>query len=348
MGSQTRHRLDAAHSLSSPLLKESGLHCHIEGPFKPWETSALSASNGGSAAGFTSSPTSSFAQKGPGLFFNLVDAPRSAILPFIQTLHLEFRGLRLLDERQLLQFRESRNLTSLWIWVPGWSDSADYRYTRYSSLEFHASVLGANAPSISSIAITIERIPLDTAARVISSFPSLETISLSGDALVGKRSPPACPLPPRIHTLRFNVRDEGAEGFFSYLLSLPNPLLFKTVELNLAHAEASGALAGYFRNSGGTIQHLELLIHSADRFERDFFRRNFDRDPTHAVPSLASDSDLLLLAVQCAPNLRRLCIGAQNSDSIYDIVLAVSSHSLIECRLRFVDDTHDVPWGDTD
>ncbi|KAJ7461314.1 hypothetical protein B0H11DRAFT_2198737 [Mycena galericulata] len=263
-------------------------------------------------------------------FFDLVDSSRSGILRLIQTLHLEFRGLRLLDEHQLSRFQESCNLTGLLIWIPGWSEAEGFQYTRFSSLEFHASILGSVVPSISSLVMTFERIPLNTAIRTPSFFPNLATLSLSGDEiLAGSSDPVVPPVFPPIHTLRFKIREDGAEGYFNYL-SLQNIPRLKALELDLADENTSGAVAYYFRKSGGAIRHLELC----------------------GIDSSRSSPALLHLALQSTPNLQRLCVDRRNQPPpILDVISAVSSHSLVEFRFRFFIGTKDgvpTPWHHID
>jgi hypothetical protein len=188
--------------------------------------------------------------------------PRSRfhLLTFIETLDLQFdHNPALLDEGQLRRFGESCGLKTLWIQVPRLEESNIIQFL--SSLQFHAAVLGASVPSISAFAMIFDKIPLGITISVVSSFPSLEILWLSGAEIdVTGGLPKLSPLPLSIHTLKFHVAGPGADGFFKYLLSLPCPLHLLKLEFDAHHTDPDGAVASYFRLAGGTIQHMQLDV----------------------------------------------------------------------------------------
>ncbi|KAJ7775232.1 hypothetical protein B0H14DRAFT_2964639, partial [Mycena olivaceomarginata] len=263
-------------------------------------------------------------------FFDLVDNSPCPILTFIETLDLQFdHNPALLDEGQLRRFGESCGLKTLWIQVPRLEESNIIQFL--SSLQFHAAVLGASVPSISAFAMIFDKIPLGITISVVSSFPSLEILWLSGAEIdVTGGLPKLSPLPLSIHTLKFHVAGPGADGFFKYLLSLPCPLHLLKLEFDAHHTDPDGAVASYFRLAGGTIQHMQL-------------------DVPRLQQGIVSCAQAI---IQHTPNLQRLYLAGQVVP-ILDFMAAISSHKLNVLRiyqliLEDLDDMAENPWRDID
>ncbi|KAJ7835804.1 hypothetical protein B0H14DRAFT_3706232 [Mycena olivaceomarginata] len=245
-------------------------------------------------------------------FFGLVDASRLPILTFVETLDLRFdQGPRLLDDAQLIRFRQSYKLTDLWIRLPRMEHSDTDIQEFCSSLQSHASILGDYL-------------------SVVSAFPALQALDLSGLEIIATGTVPTPrPLPPNLRTLRFQVQGEGADAFFGYLLSLQSSPALETMELDARHTEPNGAVALYFRNSGGTIQHLVL----------DGVRQ--------LQPGVASCAQL---AIRYSPNLRSLYIIGEVTPML-GFISEVSSGILGNLRIYQVmlaDEVVSNPWGDVD
>ncbi|KAJ7876384.1 hypothetical protein B0H14DRAFT_2714381 [Mycena olivaceomarginata] len=257
-------------------------------------------------------------------FFDLVDNSPCPILTFIETLDLQFdHNPALLDEGQLRRFGESCGLKTLWIQVPRLEESNIIQFL--SSLQFHAAVLGASVPSISAFAMIFDKIPLGITISVVSSFPSLEILWLSGAEIdVTGGLPKLSPLPLSIHTLKFHM------VFFKYLLSLPCPLHLLKLEFDAHHTDPDGAVASYFRLAGGTIQHMQL-------------------DVPRLQQGIVSCAQAI---IQHTPNLQRLYLAGQVVP-ILDFMAAISSHKLNVLRiyqliLEDLDDMAENPWRDID
>ncbi|KAJ7926515.1 hypothetical protein B0H13DRAFT_2653820 [Mycena leptocephala] len=263
-------------------------------------------------------------------FFDLVDNSPCPILTFIETLDLQFdHNLARLDEGQLRRFGQSCGLKTLWIQVPRLEESDTIQF--FSSLQFHAAVLGSAVPSISSFAMIFDKISLGIAISVISSFPSLEVLWLSGAEIDVTGGFPKLPPPPlSIHTLKFHVAGPGADGFFNYLVSLPSPPHLLKLEFDAHHADPDGAVASYFRFAGGTIQHMQL-----------------------DVPRLQQGTvSCAQVIIQHTPNLQRLYLAGQVAP-ILDFMAAISSHKLNVLRiyqimLEDLDNIVENPWRDID
>ncbi|KAJ7932291.1 hypothetical protein B0H13DRAFT_1956393 [Mycena leptocephala] len=263
-------------------------------------------------------------------FFDLVDNSPCPILTFIETLDLHFdHNPALLDEGQLRRFGQSCGLKTLWIQVPRLEEPNTIQFL--SSLQFHAAVLGSSVPSISAFAMIFDKISLGITISVVSSFPSLKTLWLSGAEMdVTGGLPKLQPPPLSIHTLKFHVAGRGADGFFKYLLSLPRPLHLLKLEFDAHHTDPDGAVASYFRLAGGTIQHMQL-----------------------EVPRLQQGSvSCAQVIIQHTPNLQRLYLAGQVVP-ILDFMAAISSHKLNVLRIYQLipedwDDMVENPWRDID
>ncbi|KAJ7751938.1 hypothetical protein DFH07DRAFT_1061790 [Mycena maculata] len=256
-------------------------------------------------------------------FFDLVDTSQSPILTFIASLDLRFApDPRFLDEGQRTRFRECCQLTNLWIYLPNLELPGTDTTEFYSSVQLHASSLGI-VPSISWFSMNFESIPLSVAVGVVSAFPALHTLRVSGLELVRVVIPQPHPLSVRIHTLEFGVRGEGVDGFFSYLLSLPDPPLLRNVDLDVGRADPDGAVVHYLRKSGSIIQHLTL-------------------------EEIPLETSCARLAIQYAINLQDLYLIGEVVP-LLDFVAAVSSHKLATFRIYqilWAEDVTPNPWSE--
>ncbi|KAF7362825.1 hypothetical protein MVEN_00632300 [Mycena venus] len=260
-------------------------------------------------------------------FFVLVDTSASPILTYVEALDLRFdRSPRFMDQAQILRFSKSYKLSQMWIRIPEFGpDDSDGELC--GALQSHASLFGATVASISSLYLQFKKIRFTSAIQVVTSFPGLETLELSGEAMEAAVLTTPPPLSVCIHTLKFGVQ-RGGDSFFTYLLSLPNPPAPETVELDIGHADASGGIVGYLRSYGREIRHLVL---------------NGARQRSPAA----------LVALACAQNLQTLYImGA--ATPIVDYISAVSSEQLIQLRIYQTiavwetDDVESNPWSEVD
>ncbi|KAJ7461306.1 hypothetical protein B0H11DRAFT_2056714 [Mycena galericulata] len=265
-------------------------------------------------------------------FFHLVDTSSSPILPLIKILDLQFdrTSSRLLDDIQLLRFRESSELMTIWIRIFGESATESDMQPFYASLQSQASALGNAVPWVSWLNMTFTSLPLSAVVGVVSYFQALETVRLSGEEMTAGIIPAPHPLSLSIHTVELNIfREGGLDPFFAYLLSLPNLPILETVEVNVRQAAPDGAIALYFQKYGGTIRHLIL----------------------EGVRPLDPGSvSVAQVALRYTTDLRTLYIIGEHVP-ILDCITAVTSQKLIRLRiyqLLFGVPLEPNPWGDID
>ncbi|KAJ7474059.1 hypothetical protein FB451DRAFT_1367080 [Mycena latifolia] len=254
---------------------------------------------------------------------SLVDLVEPSSLPILSYIrHLVFRGIPL-DTTHLARLHLCQNLTSIEIFIPSqlikvgellrWLGSEEALRAHLRS--WHDQSVCFSSLRFNTLAFL--QMPLHAISDIISCVPGIKTFGISGISVstVSERTS-NCANPSRLDDLRLFLRRGGTPKVFSWLLSLPEIPILKSLTLQIGGFEDNfdedwTFVTAYSQQVGDALQSLHIGFLNAEGC------LNFQR-----------------CMLPYTPNLRNLTFYAHGPSYVIDIILLLrTSHSWGEIRV---------------